>query len=134
MSNRGTVVAAAVVGALLVGAAGIGIIYFVLFSGSSPQKLALSSPTPSTSASSASASPASTPAAGTWTAAPLDAIANPVAAGGYSVSVFASGPNGTSGADSVEVVGNNVYVGYSNGYYLYNRMHPGEAMAITVIL
>lgn len=27
-----------------------------------------------------------------------------------------------------------VYVGYSNGYYLYNRMHPGEAMAITVIL
>jgi len=67
MSNRGTVVAAAVVGALLVGAAGIGIIYFVLFSGSSPQKLALSSPTPSTSASSASASPASTPATGTWT-------------------------------------------------------------------
>jgi polyisoprenoid-binding protein YceI len=68
MSNRGTVVAAAVVGALLVGAAGIGIIYFVLFSGSSPQKLALSSPTPSTSASSAStATPASTPAAGVWT-------------------------------------------------------------------
>jgi hypothetical protein len=27
-----------------------------------------------------------------------------------------------------------VYVGYSNGYYLYNRMHPGEAMAITVVL
>src|ERR1700692_2411795 len=54
-------------------------------------------------------------AAGTWAAAPMDAIATPVAAGGYSVSVFASGPNGTSGADSVEVVGNNVYVGYSNG-------------------
>jgi len=27
-----------------------------------------------------------------------------------------------------------VYVGYNNGYYLYNRMHPGEAMAITVVL
>jgi polyisoprenoid-binding protein YceI len=71
MSNRGTVVAAAVVGALLVGAAGIGIIYFLLFAGSSPQKLELSSPTPSASPSSASsastANPASTPAAGTWT-------------------------------------------------------------------
>src|SRR6202171_4089747 len=68
MSNRGTVVAAAIVGALLVGAAGIGIVYFVFFPGSSPQKLALSSPTPSTSATSAStATPASTPAAGTWT-------------------------------------------------------------------
>jgi len=27
-----------------------------------------------------------------------------------------------------------VYVGYDNGYYLYNRVHPGEAIAITVIL
>ena len=27
-----------------------------------------------------------------------------------------------------------VYVGYNSGYYLYNRMHPGEAMAITVVL
>ena len=27
-----------------------------------------------------------------------------------------------------------VYVGYDNGYYLYNRMHPGEAIAITVAL
>lgn len=61
MSNRRTLIAAIVAGALLVGAAGIGIIYFVVFAGSSPQKLALSSPTPSTS------NPASTPGAGTWT-------------------------------------------------------------------
>jgi hypothetical protein len=27
-----------------------------------------------------------------------------------------------------------VYVGYDDGYYLYNRMHPGEAIAITVVL
>ena len=27
-----------------------------------------------------------------------------------------------------------VYVGYDNGYYLYDRMHPGEAVAITVVL
>ena len=27
-----------------------------------------------------------------------------------------------------------VYVGYDNGYYLYNRMHPYEAIAITVVL
>jgi polyisoprenoid-binding protein YceI len=65
MSNRRTLIAAIVAGALLVGAAGIGIIYFVVFAGSSPQKLALSSPTPSTSAS--AANPASTPGAGTWT-------------------------------------------------------------------
>jgi hypothetical protein len=37
------------------------------------------------------------------------------AAPGYSISVFAAGLAGTSGADSVEVIGNNVYVGYSNG-------------------
>lgn len=43
------------------------------------------------------------------------AQAAPVAAAGYSVSVFANGPAGTSGADSVEVIGNDVYVGYSNG-------------------
>jgi hypothetical protein len=27
-----------------------------------------------------------------------------------------------------------VYVGYDNGYYLYNRQYPGEAIAITVAL
>ena len=27
-----------------------------------------------------------------------------------------------------------MYVGYDNGYYLYDRMHPGEAVAITVVM
>jgi hypothetical protein len=27
-----------------------------------------------------------------------------------------------------------VYVGFDNGYYLYNRQYPGEALAITVVL
>jgi polyisoprenoid-binding protein YceI len=65
MNNRRALIAAIVAGALLVGAAGIGIVYFVVFAGSSPQKLALSSPTPSTSASAASS--ASTLGPGTWT-------------------------------------------------------------------
>ena len=43
------------------------------------------------------------------------AQAAPMAAAGYSIATFAAGPAGTSGADSVEIVGNNVYVGYSNG-------------------
>src|SRR6266480_3878153 len=64
MKNRRTLIAAIVGGALLLGAAGLGIIYFVVFAGSSPQKLALSSPTPSTSAAT---SPDSSAAAGTWT-------------------------------------------------------------------
>jgi polyisoprenoid-binding protein YceI len=65
MSNRRTLVAAIVAGALVLGAAGVSILYFVVFAGSSPQKLALSSPTPSASGT---ASPASTPGVGTWTA------------------------------------------------------------------
>jgi len=65
MNNRRALIAPIVAGALLVGAAGIGIVYFVVFAGSSPQKLALSSPTPSTSASAASS--ASTLGPGTWT-------------------------------------------------------------------
>src|SRR5207245_1478970 len=65
MNNRRALIAPIVAGAVLVGAAGIGIVYFVVFAGSSPQKLALSSPTPSTSASAASS--ASTLGPGTWT-------------------------------------------------------------------
>jgi polyisoprenoid-binding protein YceI len=65
MNNRRTLIAAILAGGLLLGAAGIGLVYFVVFAGSSPQKLALSSPTPSTSAS--STNPASTAGAGTWT-------------------------------------------------------------------
>ena len=43
------------------------------------------------------------------------AHADPVAASGYSISLFAGGPVGTSAANSVLVVGNDVYVGYGNG-------------------
>src|SRR6266566_1470432 len=64
MNNRRTLIAAIVGGALILGAAGVGIIYFVVFAGSSPQKLALNSPAPS---SSASTSPDASAGAGTWT-------------------------------------------------------------------
>jgi hypothetical protein len=43
------------------------------------------------------------------------AQADPTAAPGYSISVFAPSLAGTSAADSVEVIGNDVYVGYGNG-------------------
>src|SRR3984893_13015293 len=65
MNNRRTLIAAIVGGALILGAAGVGIVYFVVFAGSSPQKLALSSPTPSATGSTPRA--AATPGAGTWT-------------------------------------------------------------------
>ena len=67
MNNRRTLIAGLVAGALTLGAVGVGIVYFAVFAGSSPQKLALSSPAPSVSGSTASA--ASTPGAGTWTVA-----------------------------------------------------------------
>src|SRR4030081_2699682 len=62
MKNRRTLIAAVLGGGLLLGAAGIGFVYFVVFAGSSPQKLALSSATPTTSAS--ASSPASTAGGG----------------------------------------------------------------------
>jgi polyisoprenoid-binding protein YceI len=62
MKNRRTLIAAIVAGGLVLAAGGLGILYFVVFAGSSPQKLALSSPAPSISASAAS-----TAASGTWT-------------------------------------------------------------------
>jgi len=65
MNNRRTLIAAILGGGLLLGAAGIGFVYFVVFAGSSPQKLALSSPTPTASASASGS--ASTADAGTWT-------------------------------------------------------------------
>ena len=64
MNNRRTLIAALLIGGLLVAVAAVGIVYFVVFPGSSPQKLALSSPTPSATVS--TASPGSTPSAGTW--------------------------------------------------------------------
>src|SRR3982075_1082585 len=64
MRNRRTLIAAIVGGALVLGAAGPRLMYFVVFAGSSPQKLALSSPAPS---SSSSTSPDASAGAGTWT-------------------------------------------------------------------
>ena len=46
-------------------------------------------------------------------AVPLAAA--PVATAGYSLSVFATGPAGSSAPDSIATVGDNVYVGYGNG-------------------
>jgi polyisoprenoid-binding protein YceI len=67
MRNRRNIITAAVAGGLLLGAVGVGVLYFAVFAGSSPQKLALSSPTPSSSASTTSS--ASTAVAGTWSVA-----------------------------------------------------------------
>src|SRR5437588_9362860 len=64
MSNRRTLIASIVAGVLILGAAGLGILYLVVFAGSSPQKLTLSSPGPSTSASTSADASAG---AGTWT-------------------------------------------------------------------
>ena len=47
--------------------------------------------------------------------AALAASASAAHAAGSSTSIFAAGPSGTSGANSVAVIGNDVYVGYSNG-------------------
>jgi polyisoprenoid-binding protein YceI len=66
VSNRTTLIAALVVGALAVGATGVGVAYFVVFAGSSPQKLALSSPTPTATGSSTASAGIG---AGTWTVA-----------------------------------------------------------------
>ncbi len=45
----------------------------------------------------------------------VSAHAAPVAASGYNIGLFAAGLAGTSAADSVLVIGNDVYVGYGNG-------------------
>jgi hypothetical protein len=54
-------------------------------------------------------------AASVLLAVTVEAHAAPIAAPGFSVTTFAPSLAGTSGADSVEVVGGSVYVGYSNG-------------------
>ena len=120
MNKRRTLIAALVAGALTLGAAGVGILYFVVFAGSSPQKLALSSPAPSTSGS--TTSPASTPGAGTWTvasgslagyrvreqlaslAAPSDAVGRTSAiTGSFTLTQSASGYTVTAAAFTVNV-------------------------------
>jgi polyisoprenoid-binding protein YceI len=67
MSKR-TLIAALVTGGLTLGAAGVGVAYFAVFAGSSPQRLALSSPSATASAS-ATASTTAGIGAGTWTIA-----------------------------------------------------------------
>src|SRR5712691_7175427 len=120
MNNRRALIAAIVAGALLVGAAAIGIVYFVVFAGSSPQKLALSSPAPSASGS--TSSPASTPGAGTWSvasgsvagyrvreqlaslSAPSDAVGRTSAiTGTFTLTQSASGYGVTAAAFTVDV-------------------------------
>jgi polyisoprenoid-binding protein YceI len=66
-SNSRNMITAVVTGGLLLGAIGVGVLYFAVFAGSSPQKLSLSSATPSTSASASAAG--STLGAGTWSVA-----------------------------------------------------------------
>src|SRR5256885_3153238 len=119
MNNRRTLIAAVVAGALLLGVAGLGVLYFVVFAGSSPAKLALSSPTPSTSAST---SPDSSAGAGTWTvdsgsqagyrvreklaslSAPSDAVGRTTAVTGtLTLTQAASGYSVTAAAFTVDV-------------------------------
>ena len=47
LSRRRNLIGTAVAVVLLLGSAGIGILYYMVFAGSAPQKLALSSPAPS---------------------------------------------------------------------------------------
>jgi polyisoprenoid-binding protein YceI len=66
--NRRTLIAAVLAGGLTLAAAAVGVAYFVVFAGSSPQKLALSSPTP-TASGSPTASASAGIGAGSWTVA-----------------------------------------------------------------
>jgi polyisoprenoid-binding protein YceI len=66
--NSRTLIAAVLAGGLTLAAAGVGVAYFMVFAGSSPQKLALSSPTP-TASGSPTASASVGIGAGSWTVA-----------------------------------------------------------------
>src|SRR5256885_1760817 len=68
LRDRRNLIIGGVAGAALLGVVALGVGYFVVFAGSSPQKLALSSPTASPSSSAASdRTPGA--AAGTWNVA-----------------------------------------------------------------
>src|SRR3989442_11428616 len=68
LRDRRNLILGGVAGTALLGAVALGIGYFVVFAGSSPQKLALSSPT-ATPSSTASSDSTPSAAAGTWTVA-----------------------------------------------------------------
>ena len=68
LRNRRTLIGAGAAGAVALAAIALGIIYFVIFPSSSPEKLALSSAT-ATPSGSASANSHSSAAPGTWTVA-----------------------------------------------------------------
>ncbi len=55
------------------------------------------------------------PAAAVLIATPSGALAEPVAAAGYTLTTFATAPTGSSAPNSIAIVGNDVYVGYGNG-------------------
>ena len=90
-SQRRNMIGTAIVGALVLGALGVGILYLVVFPGSSPQKLTLSSPAPSTSASAASSDPA--------VAAPSDAVGRTSAITGTLTITQAAGSYTLTAAD-----------------------------------
>ncbi len=101
MNSRRTLIAAVVAGVLILGAAGVGIIYFVVFAGSSPQKLALSSATPSASGSLAGYRVREQLAS---FAAPSDAVGRTSAiTGTFSLTQSASGYGVTAASFSVDV-------------------------------
>jgi polyisoprenoid-binding protein YceI len=120
LSNRRNVIIAAVGAALVLGAAGVGVLYLAVFAGSSPQKLTLSSPSPSTSASTGASG--STAGAGTWSVAagsqagyrvreqlaslpaPSDAVGRTTAVTGtFTLTQTASGYSVTAASFSVDV-------------------------------
>src|SRR3989442_7629247 len=68
LRDRRNLILGGVAGTALLGAVALGIGYFVVFAGSSPQKLALSSPT-ATPSSTASSDSTPSAAAGSWTVA-----------------------------------------------------------------
>jgi polyisoprenoid-binding protein YceI len=68
LKNPRGLIGAAGAAILLIGALGVGFVYFVVFPGSAPKKLALSAAT-ATPGTATSASAVSSPGAGTWTVA-----------------------------------------------------------------
>src|SRR2546430_9618361 len=121
LRDRRNLIIGGVAGAAFLGAVALGIGYFVVFAGSSPQKLALSSPsaTPSSIASSDSTPSA---AAGSWTvasgsqagyrvreqlaglSAPSDAVGRTASVhGGITIAATGSTYSGTAGSNTAHV-------------------------------